>query len=211
MKRLLVFIAFGMMVVLLSIAYFCSGPFWQPVLINAGTSFMALGAALVFVNVYLERHARRGAVKSLFVLSNRAIAQFHNTLLDVCWAKFGRDEWGKIAKEYINSNGEPTALRQDVRDFLYDLAKSNKELEAKLDRLMDTLTELARLVGWDLDSRLLKACLDSRIAIGRLRDVTYDDSDDAKNSATEHLMDADIRSQDARHFLMTIAGVSEDD
>lgn len=65
------------------------------------------------------------------------------------------------------------------------------------------------MVGWDLDSRLLKACLDSRIAIGRLKESTFDDSDDAIDAATEQLMNADIRAQDARRFLMEIAGVSD--
>ena len=59
--------------------------------------------------------------------------------------------------------------------------------------------------------RLLQACLDARIASGRLRDVKYDDSEDSKNSATEHLLDIDYHSGVARHLLMTIAGVSDDD
>jgi len=171
---------------------------------------MALGVGLIFVNIYLERHARRGAVKSLLVLSNLAIAEFHNAFLNLCWARFGRDEWGKIQEEYINAGGKPTSLRQDVRDFLYETTKSNEELKAKLGKLLDTLTELARMVGWDLDARLLQACLDARIASGRLKDVKHDDSEDSKNSATEHLLDIDYHSGVARHLLMTIAGVSDD-
>ncbi len=196
--------------ILFCTAYFCKSPFWQAVLINASTSFMALGVALIFVNIYLERHARRGAVKSLLVLSNRAIAQFHNSLLNQAWAKYGRDEWGKTRSEYVKSNGKAAALRHDVREFLYETAKSNKDIAAKLEKLLDTLTELSRMVGWDLDARVLEACLDSRIAIGRLKDVVFDDSDAAKDAATEHLMDADLHSQGVLHLLMTIAGVADE-
>jgi hypothetical protein len=208
MKRLLVTIALGGAAVFLLGAYFSRSQFWQAVLINSSTSFMALGVGLIFVNIYLERHARRGAVKSLLVLSDQALAQFHNAFLNLGWAKFGRDEWGKIQEEYIHSRGKPTALRQDVREFLYEMAKSNEDLKARLEKLLDTLTELARMVGWDLDARLLQACLDSRISIGRLKDIKYDGSDDSKNSATEHLLDIDIHSGLARYLLMTIAGVS---
>lgn len=131
MKQMLVVVSFGMMALLLVGAYYCPNAFWQAVGINAATSFMALGIALIFVNVYLERSARRGAVKSLLVLSNQAIAEFHNAFLDICWAKFGRDEWGQIGREYINAQGQPEALRQEVRRFLYNTAKSNTDPKRK--------------------------------------------------------------------------------
>jgi hypothetical protein len=209
MKRNLVILAFVLMVAFIAAAYYCPSPFWQAVALNAGTSFMALGVALIFVNVYLERSARKGAVKSLLLLSHQAIADFHNYLLDICWAKFGRDEWGNIGKEYLNSGGKFEALKHEVREFLYETARTDKELHNKIDNLSESLTELSRMVGWDLDVRLLEACLDSRVSISRFKDVEYDGSDEARNAATEHLMDSDIRTQTARHLLMTIAGISD--
>src|SRR6266446_8117696 len=128
MKRLLVAIALGLMAVLLTGAYFCHSPFWQAVLINAATSFMALGVGLIFVNIYLERHARKGAVRSLLVLSHTAIGDFHDALLDIGWARFGRDQWGNFIKEYMDAGGQPEALRQEVRDFLYNTVKDNTAL-----------------------------------------------------------------------------------
>ena len=47
------------------------------------------------------------------------------------------------------------------------------------------------------------------IVLGVLKDVTYDDSDDAKNSATKYLMDADIYIQETLVLLRAIAGVTD--
>jgi hypothetical protein len=207
MKTLFVFISFGLMAIALCAGYFLTDKFWEAVAINAGTSFMTMGVALIFINIYLERNARRGAVKSLLILSQKSIVQFNNTLLDLCWAKFGRDEWGKIGQEYLNSNGKPESLRQDVRSFLYELAKTNTDFKDKLDKMLDTLTELSRLVGWDLDANLLESCLNSRISIGRLKEINYNDSEDAKKDATEHIMDTQIRSNDTLDLLKTLAGI----
>jgi hypothetical protein len=211
LKQLLTLLSFLLMAISLAIAYYCQSAFWQAVAINSGTSFMALGVGLLFVNVYLERNSRRGAVRSLLVLSNDALADFHDMLLDLCWAEFGRDQWGKIMEEYIDADGQPQALRQDVRDKLYVLIKSNSMLMSKIERLEETLTELSRMVGWDLDANLLRACLDARISISRLKKTTLDESDEAKNSITEHIIDTDLHCQDARTMLMEIAGISDDD
>ena len=152
-------------------AYVCPQPFWQSVLINTSTSFLALGIGLIFVNIYLERNSRKDAVRSLLILSDQAIATYHNTWLDLCWAKFGRDRFSEITVEYIKSNGAPEGLQRVVRD-LYTLVKDNAVLISKLESLENALTELSRMAGWDLDARLLKACLDARISISRLREIT---------------------------------------
>ena len=209
MKRMLVLISFGLMILLLIGAYFCTNAFWQAVAINAGTSFMSLGVGLIFVNIYLERNAKKGAVRALLILSSQSIVEFHNMFLDICWAQFGRDAWGKIQDEYTDSNGQPSALRQDVRDFLYDLCKNNQNLRGKIGRLRDTLVELSRMVGWDLDASLLESCLQSRISINSLMDLSFDDTDISKNSATEYLLDIDINSQITRRSLMIIAGIDD--
>jgi hypothetical protein len=211
MKSLLVVGSFVLAIASIAAAYFCPSPFWQAVGINVGTSFMSLGVALLVVNVYLERSSRKGAVTSLLVLGHTAIADFHNFFLERCWSQFGMDEWSKAYGEYMKSEGDPSAVRQDVRDFLYDLAKSNAGMRTRVDRLSETLSELSRLVGWDLDPDLLRACLESRTAIYRLHDVEYDDSDKSKAAVTEHLLDADVHSQVARKLLMKIAGVVEGD
>ena len=209
MKKTMVFICFGLTAILIAAAYFVPSSFWQAVAINTGTCFLTLGVGLILVNIYLERNARRGAVRSLLLLSSRTIIEYHNELMDLCWARFGRDDWGKIGQEYLNSNGQPEAVKQEVRDFLYDLAKNNRSLMSKLERLDESLTELSRMVGWDLDPRLLESCLDSRIAIGRLKDIDLDDSAKAKDLATKYIMDSDIHSQRSRNILMSIAGISE--
>ncbi|QUX95081.1 MULTISPECIES: hypothetical protein [unclassified Marinomonas] len=190
-------------------AYFSNPSFWQAVLINTGTSFIALGIGLVLVNIYLEQNARKGAVKSLFVLSNSAIAGVHNHFLNTCWAKFGRDEFGKIIDEYVKSNGNPKSLKLEVREYFYELVKNDRALFNHLDSMAESLTELSRLVGWSLNASLLESSLNSRIAINKLKELDLDDSEDAKNSATEYLLDADLKGQETRHILLKLADIEE--
>ena len=208
MKLTLTIISFVLMVAALIIAWFLKSKFWESVAINAATSFMALGVGLIFVNIYLERHARKGAVRSLLVLSHTAIGDFHDALLDIGWARFGRDQWGNFIKEYMDAGGQPEALRQEVRDFLYNTVKDNTALARKIDKLEETLAELSRMVGWDLDPQLLQHCLDSRIAVAHLKRTDSDGSAAAKDQVTEHLLDADIQSQIAQRILMDIAGIA---
>jgi hypothetical protein len=142
MKTLLALICFASMAICLALGYVCTIPFWQAFLINASTSFLALGVGLILVNIYLERSARKGAVKSLLVLSNRAITDFHNPWVRLCWARFGRDEYGKIGREYIKAKGKPQALRQEVRDGFYELVKNHPELMSTVESLEESLIEL---------------------------------------------------------------------
>jgi hypothetical protein len=209
MKRLLVVGTFALMVACLIAAYFTQSPFWQAFLINSSTSFLALGAGLLFVNVYLEGKARKGAVRSLLVLSHRAIVDFHNDLLTAAWSKFGRDQFGKIADEYVKAGGRPEALRSEVRQGFYEMMKSDKNLASRLVALEEALTELSRLAGWSLDPRLLEACLDARISISRLKATALDDSDKAKNDVTEHILDTEFHSSKALRLLKELAGLDD--
>jgi hypothetical protein len=199
------------MALTLTLAYFCSSPFWQAFLTNASASFLAIGFGLILVNIYLEKSARKGAVKSLLVLSNRAMVSFHNKWLDLCWAKFGRDEFGKIGQEYIESDGKPEALKQSVRKDIYDLVKNSNDLRSSIENLEESLTELSRMAGWDLDARLLEACLDARISISRFKSIEFDGSEADIDKVTEHIFDIDIHIQNARSLLMDLAGISDED
>lgn len=66
---------------------------------------------MIALNLYLERSSKKGAVKALFALSQEAIAEFHNTLVRLCWAEFGKEEFGRLIKEFSNAKGDVDALK----------------------------------------------------------------------------------------------------
>jgi hypothetical protein len=191
-------------------AYWCPIQFWQSFLVNASTSFIALGVGLIVVNIYLERDSRRSAVESLLTLTIPVISSFHNTWFEMCWAKFGLERFAEIGVEYIKSGGKPECLQRVVRDDLYRVVKNNANLATKLDSLENTLIELSGMAGWDLDARLIGACLDARKSISRLKEVNRDDSEQATTSITEHILDTDLYSQKALNRLAELAGVELD-
>lgn len=191
--------------------YHCTSEFWQSFLVNLSTSFIEIGVGLIVINIYLERDARKGAVTSLLLLSNQSLAEFHNLLLDLCWARFGRDDWNKLVDEYMNADGKPEALKQSARDGLYEIFTTSPVLQQKIQSLENAFVELSRMAGWDLDAQLLKACLDTRISIGKLQNVVLDGSDTAKNKVTEYMLDIDLHSGAARSMLMELAGIEDDE
>lgn len=191
--------------------YWLPPPFWQSLFINLATTFFALAIAVVAVNMYLERSKQREAVKSLLLLSNEAIARFHNTLLTHLWTRFGKVEFGDIRKEYVRTNGDPNAIKPDDRSKIYELVKANtKDIMSLVENLDQSLIELTTLVGWDLDVDLLTHILKSRFCVRKLRNRSFDDSDDAKKAVCEHLIDLDNFSQLARYRLMEMAGVTDE-
>lgn len=205
---MLVLLSFGMTILSLAGAYYTRSEFWQSVGISAASAFMALGFGLLFVNLYLEKSARRGAVLSLLLLSYKPFEAFHDRFLDLVWAKFGKDEWEKIFTSFHEGDG-PEVLREDVRMFFHALGTSNKEMRAHLERLLDTLAEVSRLVGWDLDPGLLEACLDSRNAFTDLKEVGEEASEENINIATAQLLNGHFYSRQALHRMMEIAGITD--
>jgi len=209
MKRNLTLATFGVGLLALVGGYFCPSPFFQAFLINISSSFLAIGSGLLIVNIYLERQARKGAVKSLLVLSNEAIAEFHNLWLDLIWAKMGSEGYDQTVQGYIKAGGKPEALKESARLDIYNAVNANKALQSAVDKLETTLTELSRLVGWDLDPRVLEASLDARLAIGRLKAVEMDDSAKSRDMVTENIIATDLYSGRARVLLMELAEVGE--
>src|SRR6266849_848248 len=192
MKRNLTLAAFGVAILALVGGYLCRSPFFQTFLINLSSSFIAIGCGLLVINIYLERQARKGAVKSLLLLSNEAIAEFHNLWLDLAWARLGSEGYSECVQGYVKAGGKPEALKESIRLEIYNAVKGSTGLQPAVDKLETSLTELSRLIGWDLDPRVLEASLDARLAIGRFKAVPMDDSTVSRDAITEHIMDTDI-------------------
>jgi len=210
MKSLVAVIVFLSAIAFFSLSFFITQPQINNLLIGLAGNFVAVSLGIVLVNQFLESRARKGAVKALLLLSEQAINAFHNRWLTLCWAKFGRERFGDIGSEYAAARGDPKALPEDVRKALYEIYKQDTETQSNIRKLDEVLTELSRLTGWSLDARVLEECLNARIAISKLLAVTLDDTPEAAEAVTEHLIDTDYCSNIARFRLMKIAGIPEE-
>jgi hypothetical protein len=190
-------------------AYFIAHTLLQSFLLGLSTNVIALGIGILIVNRVLENDARKSAVRSLLILSERAISDFHNPWLSICWSKVGREEYGRVTTEYLKSGGKPTALKEQDRKIIYELYKLNPVIHQKVAALDETLVELSRMAGWSLSPELLTYCLQARISISRLRAQALDDSLDAQTSVTEHMFDIDAHSGLARSELQQLAGIKD--
>lgn len=206
-KRLIALGAFGAAALTLYLARIITDTFWQEVALHVFALFLALAVGVIIVNVLLENRARQNAVRSLLFLAHDAVKDFHNEWMDLVWAKFGREDYGKIGDEYFKAKRKPEALKQSVRSDIYFIVKGNAALLARLEVLDEAMTELSRLGGWSLDPSLLSSCLDARRSIGRIKRAAFDDRDESKDYVTEHILDTDIHSTRARRRLMELAGI----
>ena len=189
-------------------AYFSPTPFWQPLLINIATTFFAVAAGILIVNIYLDKASRREAVLSLLQLSDSTIVEFHDHLLDLVWTKFGKDEWGEIVDGYVSSGGDPMTIKPGYRRWIYDLAKADSnKLGPLIQSLENSLEEITSLVGWSLDADLLAYALRARNAIRLYRGIPLDDTDEACSKITEYLIDINLQSGFVRRRLMEISEV----
>lgn len=188
-----------------------TNPVWQSFFAGLSSSLVVLGVGILAVNLYLESASRRDAVKALFMLSQEAIADFHNDWLDGCWAEFGRDTYGKIADEFLAAKLEVNALQKEVRNKIYGIYANSPTLQKRVIDLESTLAELTRMTGWSLDANLLTASLIARTQIAKLKSIALDGSDNSINQVTECLFRIDGHTQASRSTLMKLAGVQDED
>ena len=193
----------------LAIAFLFTSAVWQSFFAGLSSSLLVAAIGVIAVNIYFESHARKNAVGALFILSQRAIAEFHNLLLNLAWAEFGRETYGGIQQEFIKSKMEPTALKKDVRNAIYKIYTNSPELRQNMLSLEASLAELSRMIGWSLDANILGACLAARTAIAELSATQLDGSEKAIDQVTARLFQVDMLSQSARGNLMQIAGIAE--
>jgi len=190
-------------------SFYLTTPQWQGFAVGMAGNLIAVAIGIVLVNQYLESSARKGAVKALLMLSEQAIAAFHNRWVTLCWSKFGRDGYGKIGEEYLTANGKPDALKDEVRRDIYDIYVANPEIQNLVKALDEALAELSRLAGWSLDNSLLEESLKARISVSKLLSVVLDGSVDSRKLITEHVLDIDLFTGAARQRLMELAGVED--
>lgn len=187
-------------------AYYAPLIFWQPLLINIATTFFAAAVGIILVNIYLDKESRKGAVVSLLQLSQSAIADFHDHVLDLAWTKFGKDEWGDLIVAYVKSEGDAMTIKPGFRQWIYELAKpDSQKLGPLIQKVDDSMQEIISLVGWSLDPDLLAFALRTRNSIRLYRGIPFDDSEEAKCKITEHLLDIDIQSHLVRTRLIELS------
>jgi hypothetical protein len=205
-ELLIALIAVVIAVALAILAYF-TPRYWTEVLLHLGATLAGLAAALIIVNRYLEGDARRRAVRPLINLVTPSIQAHHNSLLEGAWNRFGKPHFENILKRYLESRGDPLSLTFDERNGLYELVKADKEeLFALLTKLDRDLRELVSIVGWSFKPELLQSAFECRLAISRLKEVSFDDSDEAQRKAAEHFIDTDINASHVYYLLVEIAG-----
>lgn len=193
----------------LLLAFQLDSPIWQSFLTGLSSSLLVAALGILAINLYLESTSRKGAVRALFILSQRAIAQFHNLLLDLAWARFGKSNFGAIQQEFIHAGLEPSALKKEQRDQIYEIYATSIELRQHVIALESSLAELSRMIGWSLDGEVLMACVQARAAIAELQSIPIDGATESIDRITDKLLTVDMLSQVARGQLMRIAGIQE--
>ena len=191
--------------------YFLTDEYFQNLAVEFSGIAIALSVGIFAVNMFLESKSKKPAVRSLLMLIDVQIRDFHNLWMDINWAEFGRDSFGDITREYVSADGRPEALSLDVRQKIYASVADNVSLLKSLRALEEVMVELSRFGGWSLDTDLLQHCLDFRRAAIALLQESFDGTEETVNAVVEHMFDADIHSGFARARLLELGGISDDE
>jgi len=192
-------------------AYWTEG-YWESLLLDVAVMFAALGAGLIVVNLYLDRSARKAAMEPLIELIENSIQQHHNDLMDKAWETIGKPQFNDLVDRYLEHGRDPLALRPDERDALYEMVKSNREnLSSLHDKLEADLKELALIMGWAFDPKILEHVFRCRYSIARMRTVSFDDSDSAKREVAGLVLDIDIDAFSVHSHLAHAIGFKAKD
>jgi len=173
-------------------AYFTEG-YWESMLLDLAMVFVALGAGLLAINFYLDMHARKSAVEPLLELVEEAIQEHHNNLVDRAWERIGKPQFNELVDRYVKHGRDPLALTPGERDAVYEMVKSEREVLNRLhDHLDEQLKELALILGWSFDPRILQHTFVCRSAIARMRAIKFDDTEASKRQVAQTFLDIDI-------------------
>jgi len=181
------------------------------IMVAFSSAFVSAVIALLVVNIFLERQVKKAAMHSLLAYVNTEIASFHNALLNAAWNAFGKSKWEVLHKEYLNSNGDPSAIREADIATIHQLVSTDR-FKDLLRQLTAVLSELMVIATWNLDQDILTRCLQVRISIKKVQ--ANADPEEAemvsKRRIVECFLDVDYHSQLLRHGLMKMAGIRED-
>lgn len=181
--------------------------YWRSMLLDLGMVFVTLAAGLIVVNLYLDRSARKSAMEPLIELIETSIQQHHNDLMDKAWERIGKPQFNQPVDRYLENGKDPLALTPDERDAIYNLVKSNKENLASLHhKLEEDLKELALIMGWSFDPKILEHVFRCRYSIARMRTASFDDSETAKREVSGLLLDIDIDAFSVHSHLAHAVG-----
>jgi hypothetical protein len=186
--------------------------YWRSMLLDLGMVFVTLAAGLIVVNLYLDRSARKSAMEPLIELIETSIQEHHNDLMDKAWERIGKPQFNQLVDRYLENDRDPLALTPDERDAIYNLVKFNRENLALLHhRLEEDLRELALIMGWSFDPKILEHVFRCRYSIARMRNVSFDDSDAAKREVSGLLLNIDLDAFSVHSHLAHAVGFKAKD
>ncbi|GAB5416833.1 MAG: hypothetical protein Crog4KO_17000 [Crocinitomicaceae bacterium] len=189
--------------------------YFQSFAINLSTTFLAISLGVIVVNIYLDKDGKKGAVRSIFHLSNDSMTEFHNKLLDLMWSKFGKNEFIEILDEYVEGGGDPDIISPEKREKIFTAIKTNHgEILNLITTLDQTLAEMISLIGWDLDPYILEKSLDARRSIIDFREIKLsaeNENDPAiKKAIIEHALDIDLFTSMARRKIIELGEIDDE-
>lgn len=180
------FLAFGLVAGALRAFVFDSGVIGELILAMGSASF-SVGLALIAVNIIINSEDRRMAAAPLLNWVSDLATVLNNTLwTEVFISRFGTDSGSNMIKSYVQNGYSPKAFSPtQVRDIYEMIISIKEDLKSTYDKLEKLQQEVARILGWSYDSRILACLLQSRIEMLRFLDIVDRELPDAESEQLE--------------------------
>ena len=200
-------------IVMITIAYFVSGTFWQSLLISLSTTLFGFGLALFIVNHILTSSDKKAASEPLVKLIMPNIKKLHNEyFVQHLKAELGTAQMEEWLEIYTNHKGDPKAFSPEQRDKLYEVIQSKKdELEKVYESLQEQFRELTLLLGWSFDSKITSDAFSSRLNMATFSSSSWDGEVETKLSVIEAYLDIEADTQALFSKLMSYLGLSKEE
>jgi hypothetical protein len=154
---------------------------------------LAVFLGLVTVNLVLNSRDRRMAAAPLLSLIANLHEKLHNELfIRAGWDKFGSARFGQLIDMYTESKGSPEAFAPEELESLYQMIISKKaELIDVYSKIEANARDMAAILGWGYDARILGAILSVRSNILSFMNLLALPAHDqpSKKKIVEHYLD----------------------
>ncbi|CAG0986930.1 hypothetical protein PHYC_02075 [Phycisphaerales bacterium] len=179
---------------------------------HLGATASGFAVAMAVVDKLTARKSRRDAVRGFMRLAAPSITDFHNSLVLEKRKLVSNAQWTSIHERFQKSKGETDSLEPVERTLIYQLFATNKEAFLQLFARLDAdLRELAAVVGWSFDAKLLGMSFEARHAMATLLRTELDGSDAAVREVCRHLLMLSMSANAIYVMLHRHAGVPLDD
>ncbi len=160
----LAFVFFAITLLTGAAAFNSSEALLQNILLAAASAFLSVFLGLLAVNVILNSSDRKKIAHPLLMLLKGLAEPLHNDLfIQLGRDTFGAEKFNNLIDSYQRHDHSPEVFSPDDLERIYGMITSRRnDILNTYEKLEIVLRDIAAILGWGYDARILGALLSAR-------------------------------------------------